>query len=70
MIHQIFLHHPHATGQSYTRHLRGALGYSLTLLGASLACMVHAFLPALFTRTASTKIAELHRRMSRPHSEG
>jgi hypothetical protein len=39
------------------------MGFGLRLLGAALACMVHAFLPNLFVRTGSRTIEQLHDRM-------
>lgn len=45
--------------ESYFDHLAAALGISAVLIGAALACAVHALIPALFTRTASNRIEEL-----------
>jgi hypothetical protein len=45
--------------ESYFAHLRAALGITLALGGAALACAVHAFVPALFTRTASTRVEQV-----------
>ena len=47
-------------GESYTEHRRAALRVSCTLFGAALACTVHAFVPGLFMRTASTRVAQVH----------
>ena len=46
-------------GESYFAHLRAALGITLTLGGAALACAAHAFVPAIFTRTASSRVDQV-----------
>lgn len=58
-----FSAHPRSVGESYGRHFAVALSFAGTLAGAALACLVHAFLPFLFTRTGSDAIRSLHRRM-------
>jgi hypothetical protein len=35
----------------------------MAMIGAGLACLLHAFLPFLFVRTGSEAIARLHQRM-------
>lgn len=42
--------------EDYVTHLRAALGITASLSAAALACAVHAFVPGLFTRTASTRV--------------
>ncbi|USI73150.1 DUF6356 family protein [Sphingomonas morindae] len=63
MIRRLFLEHPRAVGEGYFAHMGTALGFAGTLLGAGLACGVHALVPALCERTASRAIARLHDRM-------
>jgi|tagenome__1003787_1003787.scaffolds.fasta_scaffold20250299_3 hypothetical protein len=46
-------------GESYAAHCGAALRISWTLAGAALACAVHAFVPGLFTRTASSRVEEV-----------
>jgi hypothetical protein len=46
--------------ETYFQHLRAALGISVRLAGASAACALHALIPALCTRTASRRVAELN----------
>jgi hypothetical protein len=58
-----FTEHPASVGESYGEHWGVAMGFGLRLLGASLACMIHAFLPSLFVRTGSQAIERLHDRM-------
>lgn len=60
----LFTHHPHAIGESYGEHFLVASRYGLRLLGASGAAFVHAVLPFLFERTASTAIKAMHAEMT------
>ena len=50
-------------GESYFEHLARALGFSLTLAKASLACGLHALVPGLCTHIASSAVAELHEKL-------
>jgi hypothetical protein len=58
-----FTAHPATVGETYWQHLRTASGFSLRLIGAGAACLVHAVFPFLFVKTGSNAIDELHRRM-------
>jgi hypothetical protein len=58
-----FLAHPRSVGESYAQHCAVALRFAALLARAAGACLVHAFAPALFTRTASRLVAELNERM-------
>jgi hypothetical protein len=58
-----FTEHPASVGESYGEHWGAAMGFGMRMFGASLACMVHAFLPNLFMRTGSRTIEQLHDRM-------
>ena len=62
-----FKEHPESVGETYGEHLLAALGFSATMVRAALCCAVHAFLPFLFTKTASRTVEELRLRMSRSH---
>ena len=46
-------------GEGYFAHLRAALRISWILCGAVIACAVHAFVPGLFTRTASARVEQV-----------
>jgi hypothetical protein len=59
-----FSEHPASVGETYTRHCLQACTFAGRLLAASLACLVHAFLPFLFVRTASESISKLHASLS------
>lgn len=63
MIDRMLFEHPHSVGESYGEHLMVASGFGVTMIGAGLACMVHALVPGLFERTGSKAIERLHRRM-------
>lgn len=63
MFTRLFLDHPRSVGETYLEHQRHALGFGISLLGAALACMVHALIPGLFVRTGSQAITRLHDRM-------
>jgi hypothetical protein len=51
--------HLAAAGETYLEHLRFAAAVGLMAVGAGLACMIHALVPALCQRTCSTTIASL-----------
>ncbi|HTD13003.1 MAG TPA: DUF6356 family protein [Steroidobacteraceae bacterium] len=58
-----FTEHPASVGESYSRHCVCAFGFGVRMVGAGIACMIHALLPFLFVRTGSRTITELHERM-------
>lgn len=49
--------------EAYAEHLGEALGIAALLIGAGLACAVHAIIPGLCTRTASRCVARFQARM-------
>jgi hypothetical protein len=58
-----FTEHPASVGESYFEHLLMASGFAISMIGGGLACLVHAFLPFLFTHTGSGVIASLNTKM-------
>jgi len=64
MLRRLFVEHPQSVGESYGEHFSVASWYGVRLLGAGLACMVHALLPFLFVRTGSATIQSLHGQMT------
>ena len=60
MMSRVFLDHPRSVGESYFAHLLFALRFSVKLLAASGAALVHALIPCLFQKTASRMIAEMY----------
>ncbi|MGR3660190.1 MAG: DUF6356 family protein [Paracoccaceae bacterium] len=67
MISRVFLDHPRSVEETYLEHARFAGGFSLRLFGAAFAAAIHAFIPCLFEKTASTAIAEMY---VRTHTRG
>ncbi len=58
-----FTDHPASVGENYFQHLFAASGFSLILLIAAFACLVHAVLPFLFVKTGSQRVTALYRQM-------
>ena len=58
-----FQDHPASVGETNGEHHVVASGFGFRMIGAGLACLVHAALPFLFVKTGSNAIAELHGRM-------
>jgi hypothetical protein len=67
---RLFTAHPHRVQESYLGHMKSAALFSVQLLRAGIACSVHAVLPFLFQRTASSVVQELHDQLSRRGSSG
>jgi hypothetical protein len=63
MLRSWFLSHPDKVGETYLEHMQVAGSFGFQLVGAGLACLVHAIIPRLFERTGSTTIASLHQRL-------
>lgn len=59
MIERIFLAHPRSVDESYGEHFSVAFGFGAQMVTGGLACIVHAFIPALFERTASKTVKSL-----------
>jgi hypothetical protein len=49
--------------ESYFEHLAAALGFAFALAKASVACGLHALIPAFCTHSASRSVAELQRKL-------
>ena len=58
-----FTEHPATVGESYGRHLIYAFGFGGRMIVGSLALLVHAVLPFLFTHTGSTIVTSLYDQM-------
>ncbi|SMF61709.1 DUF6356 family protein [Allosphingosinicella indica] len=52
--------HLDEVGEDYFEHMGFALAVGRHMALAGIACMIHALVPALFPRTASTAIRDLH----------
>ena len=60
---KVFLDHPHSLNETYCQHQRRALHFGSSMIGAGVACIIHALVPALFVRTASMTVRSLHDEM-------
>jgi hypothetical protein len=60
---RLFLQHPRSLGMSWAGHGVGALAIGARLVGAGLACLVHAVVPGLFTQTAGRTITGMYDHM-------
>ncbi|WP_420797643.1 DUF6356 family protein [Candidatus Sororendozoicomonas aggregata] len=60
---QFFTQHLVSVNENYSQHFKHALRFSVTLLLASLVCLIHAILPFLFEKTGSKLIKKLHNDM-------
>jgi len=58
---KVMLAHPAEVNESYVQHLLAAAGFAVRLFLAAVACLVHALIPCLFTRTASRALDRLYR---------
>lgn len=60
---KLFLDHPASVGESYSAHFVQATRFAGVLARAAMVCMVHALIPALFEKKASSLVEDLHDRM-------
>jgi len=67
MIERVFLNHPRSVDESYLQHMAFAGRFSIMLILASGAALIHAFIPCLFEKTASRMVAVLY---ARTHNRG
>jgi len=63
MIDRIFLSHPRSVGESYGEHAATAARFGFTMIVGGAACVLHAFVPALFPRAASDRVKRLYAQM-------
>lgn len=59
----LFTEHPQSVGETYPEHMGVAFSFGSRMILAGLACLIHGFLPFLFTKTGSRTITVLHDRM-------
>ena len=64
MIGRMFQDHPRSLGMSWAGHAAGAVVIGGRMIGAGMACIVHAIVPALFTETAGRTVVDLHEHMT------
>lgn len=63
MFGRLFTDHPKSLGMSWASHGAGAVVIGARMVGAGLACIVHAAVPVLFTETAGRTVQSLHDHM-------
>lgn len=59
----LFTEHPRSLGMSWAGHGIGAVKIGVQLVGAGLACFVHALVPGWFTETAGRTVTNIHAHM-------
>jgi hypothetical protein len=57
---RLFVEHPRSLGMSWASHGAGALAIGVRLVGAGLACVVHAIVPGVFTQTAGKTVTDMY----------
>ena len=67
MFARLFLAHPQSVGETYLEHQRVAVSFAGPLLLAGFGCLLHAVIPGLCERTASSRIEILHARLHSGH---
>lgn len=65
MADRLFWHHPRSLGMSWLAHGVGAVSIGARLVGAGLACLVHAVVPGWFTETAGRTVTDMYGHMAR-----
>ena len=65
MFGRLFQDHPKALGMSWAEHGAGAVVIGARMVGAGLACIVHAAVPGIFTETAGRTVKSLHDHMAK-----
>lgn len=63
IVDRLFLEHPRSLGMSWAGHGIGAVKIGAELVGAGLACLVHAVVPGWFTQTAGKTITNMYDHM-------
>ena len=63
MFERLFFAHPRSIGEGYWQHAKTAGFFGFNMMVGGIACMIHAIIPALFTRTASDTIKWLYGEM-------
>ena len=65
MTDRLFFEHPRSLGMSWAGHGVGAVAIGARLVGAGLACLVHAIVPGFFTQTAGKTVSRMYDHMAR-----
>ena len=62
---RLFLEHPRSLGMSWGGHGVGAVVIGAKLVGAGVACLVHAIVPGFFTQTAGRTVTRMYDHMAK-----
>jgi len=62
---RLFTEHPRSLGKSWAGHGVGAIAIGVRLVGAGVACIIHAAVPGLFTQTAGKTITGMYDHMNK-----
>ncbi len=62
-LHRWFLDHPRSVDESFTEHFGVATRFGAKMVVGGVACILHGFLPSLFTRTGSNTVKGLYSEM-------
>ena len=60
---RMFRDHPRSLGMTWAGHGGGAVKIGVELVGAGLACIVHAAVPGWFTQTAGKTVTKMYDHM-------
>ena len=60
---RLFADHPRSLGMTWASHGISAAKISVELIGAGLACLIHAIVPGWFTETAGKTVIRMHDHM-------
>lgn len=65
----LFTAHPASVGETYLQHCRAACGFAGQFALCAAACLVHAFLPFVFSHSASARLQRLNQAIARQKSK-
>jgi hypothetical protein len=65
MADRLFFEHPRSLGMGWAGHGIGAVAIGARLVGAGIACLVHAVVPGFFTQTAGRTVTQMYDHMAR-----
>ena len=68
MFRRLFVEHPASVGESYLEHASFAARFGWIMFIGSLACFVHALIPAFCQSTGSKTVLQLHERLMQSRS--
>ena len=70
MLTRLMLEHPRDIGETYGEHAGHALFIGTRMIGAGLACLVHALIPGLFMKTATNTVDDVISLMNQRSAAG